>query len=430
MLSLIALWESWHREAGKEAWLAAASLCYGLAVGARPTLLFGAVILLVPVWTAFTAHRRGEPVPSWRRLLPAAVLPIAAVGGGLAAFNFLRFGDPLQFGHEYQLSGNNVYGTRSFGFGFFWDNVRLYFLEPLRWHAGFPYVWRPATPPLTAGHLPVEFFYGTFINTPILLAACLLLLSLRRILPGREVTGPASVAIVLFAATALPICFYAGATSRYLVDFIPVLALLAAVGFFAAEASAVRVPEVPASGAARALAPVLRAALLYSVAVSWLLAAALSMFYRGAEEGTHLLNTGNIDQGAAILARMCRIDPDYAGSAELTVGSAYLRRGQPERAEVVLRAAVANSPGLGAAHYALGQALLTEGQFEAAADSLRVALRLDPGDAAAEANLGVALFRLGRIPEAIEHERAALDLDPSLADARNNLRVLESLQRR
>jgi Flp pilus assembly protein TadD len=430
MLSLAALWESWHRTAGKAAWLAAASLAYGLAVGARPTLLFGAVILFVPVGTAFMAHRRGEPVPSWLRLLPAAVLPIAAVGAGLAAYNYLRFGDPLQFGHEYQLSGNDVYGTHAFGLGFFWDNVRLYFLEPLRWHAGFPYVWRPLTPPLSTGHLPVEFFFGTFTNLPILLAAGLLLLSLWGILPGREVTGLASVAILLFAATALPICFYAGATGRYLVDFLPSLALLAVVGFFAVEASVGPSPQAPAAEFSRALAPVLRAALLYSVAVSWLLAVALSTFYRGAEEGIRLLTTGNIEQAAAVLGRMCRINPDYAASAELEIGAAYIDRGQPARAEAFLRPAVSANPGLGAARYALGQALLAEGRFQAAADSFRMATRLDPGDGAAEADLGVALFRLGRVAEAIDHERAALALDPTLADARRNLRVLETLPHR
>ena len=45
MMALLALWGSCHRPHQRGRWLAAASLVYGLAVGARPNVLFGAVIL-------------------------------------------------------------------------------------------------------------------------------------------------------------------------------------------------------------------------------------------------------------------------------------------------------------------------------------------------------------------------------------------------
>jgi len=58
-------------------WLAAASLAYGLAVGARPSLLFGAVILLIPVVQARRERRSVWP------LLLAATAPIVTIGLGL-----------------------------------------------------------------------------------------------------------------------------------------------------------------------------------------------------------------------------------------------------------------------------------------------------------------------------------------------------------
>ena len=57
MLALLALWGACHRPHQRGRWLAAASLAYGLAIGARPNVLFGAVILLVPVALAWREGR-------------------------------------------------------------------------------------------------------------------------------------------------------------------------------------------------------------------------------------------------------------------------------------------------------------------------------------------------------------------------------------
>jgi tetratricopeptide (TPR) repeat protein len=408
MLCLVGLWNAWHRATGQAAWLAAASLAYGLAVGARPTLLFGAAVLLLPVVGAWARARRGEPAAPWGRLALAAILPILAVGIGLAAYNQVRFGSPLQFGHEYQLSGNDVTGRSSFGLPFLWDNVRLYFLAPPRWHAGFPFVWEPVLPRLSPLHLPVEFFLGTLVAFPVLLAAVLA--------PRARPARPALAALlILFAGTAIPICFYAGATSRYLLDFLPALVLLAALGVLAAAA------------AARPLRLVVGAALGYSVVVAWLLAVSLSRFYQGAEEGMALLSAGRTEEAAALYGRACLINPDFKGTAELGLGSALVGAGRTDQGLALLRAAAADDPALEAAHFDLGEALLRLGQFNAAAESLRRAIALDRFDAEAEADLGVALFRQGRLAEAIEHERAAVRIQPGLAQARQNLQGMEAL---
>ena len=229
----------------------------------------------------------------------ATLLPIAAVGAGLAAYNLARFGSALQFGHDYQLSGNDVYGAKSFAARFLWDNVRLYFLEPLRWHAQFPFVWAPVCPPLAPGHLPVEFFFGTATNLPILLAAGLAPLSCAfAAKSGRRGLSWFAVTLgALFLIVAATICAYAGATSRYLLDFIPALALLAWIGVVGLHSGAAR-HQFTGYRVVPLLRAVAVAAFAYSVAVGWLLAVALSAFYRGAEEGVTLLNSGRITRGS------------------------------------------------------------------------------------------------------------------------------------
>jgi len=70
MLALAAIWGALHEPQRRCRWLAIASVAYGLAVGARPSLLFGAVILLVPVVQAWR-ERRPEGLPRFTWLFGA-----------------------------------------------------------------------------------------------------------------------------------------------------------------------------------------------------------------------------------------------------------------------------------------------------------------------------------------------------------------------
>ncbi len=428
MLCLVALWRAWHHPRGSLAWLAVASLAYGLAVGARPSLLFGAAILFVPaaasLWRGF---RTGTKEP-WKAQLLSALLPIAAVGLALAAYNRARFDDALQFGHDYQLSGNNVFGTRSFDPRYLWDNARLYFLLPLRWHGSFPFVWEPVCPPLATGHLPVEFFFGTLTNLPILLAAALVPLALLD--PGaqgrRALPAVTAVPALYFLIVSITICAYAGATSRYLLDFIPAMALVAWAAFLCLEDPNGRFAAA-ASRTGTFLRGAMMGAFVYSVAVAWLLAIALSAFYRGAEKGVALLGSGKVSEAVAAYEQVCRINPDFRGQAELGVGTALLGQGRAKEAVEYLRAAALDAPKAAPASFNLGRALLQLGRFSEASESLARAAKLDPLDWEAEADLGVALARLGKLEQAAEHLRAALSIDGSQSQVRSNLKAIETV---
>ena len=69
MLALAGIWQALHQPQQRGRWLALASLAYGLALGARPSLLFGAVILLMPIVQAWREKQR-----IWL-LLTAATIP-------------------------------------------------------------------------------------------------------------------------------------------------------------------------------------------------------------------------------------------------------------------------------------------------------------------------------------------------------------------
>ena len=144
MLALAGIWCALHDGRRAWRWLAGASLAYGLAVGARPSLLLGGVILLVPVVQAWREKRRVWP------LLLAAVCPMAAIGAGLMIYNALRFDNPLEFGQRYQLP---LTVHQQFSLRYLWFNFRVGFLDPARWSGRFPFVHDIALPAQPRGLL-------------------------------------------------------------------------------------------------------------------------------------------------------------------------------------------------------------------------------------------------------------------------------------
>ncbi len=202
MLALGAIWCALHEPERRWRWLAAASVAYGLAVGARPSLLFGAVILLVPVAQAWRERRR-----IWA-ILMAAIGPITLIGLGLMLYNAMRFDSPFEFGQHYQLTGVRPIARQFFRLRYLWFNFRVYFLEPARWSARFPFVHEITVPPLPAGYALVENPFGVLANIPLVWLALAVPLAWRS-RTGQEASAlrwfVAAVAL-LFGMCALTLC--------------------------------------------------------------------------------------------------------------------------------------------------------------------------------------------------------------------------------
>ena len=214
-------------------WLAVASLGFGLAIASRPTLLFCPAALLFGM--AAIGPGGGNRTGIWARLgrsALAALGPVAACLLVLFAYNFERFGNPLEFGQRYQMHARDERHTPSMSPRFVPFNLRVYFLCPPRPSPRFPFVDGIDVPDLPRGQLGFEDVYGLLPTMPALLAGLALLGLLRRSAPERyQGLGPfAASAAVAAAASCGLILLFAGACNRYQVDFAPYLALLAAVG--------------------------------------------------------------------------------------------------------------------------------------------------------------------------------------------------------
>jgi hypothetical protein len=170
----------------------------------------------------------------------AALLPAAAVGAALAAYNFERFGSVTEFGHGYQMSGDEGHKTLFFSWRFLLYGLRVYWLLPAHWSPYFPFVTVVNLPPPPPGQVGVEDPYGILPNMPFVFFGLGILALARRRADGdysRLFAFSMTVAIAA-ALVVLMVTSYGGIANRYMVDFVPGFSVLAAIGLLAMTSQA------------------------------------------------------------------------------------------------------------------------------------------------------------------------------------------------
>jgi len=382
MLALAAIWCALHEPDRKSRWLAAASLAYGLAVGARPSLLFGAVVLLVPLTQSWR-----DPWPRNLSGLMAATGPILLIGLAVMLYNFLRFNNPFEFGQHYQLNAEPMTTGKFFSLRYIWFNLHLYFVGSVGWTTRFPFVHDIAAPSLPPGHGDgVEGPLGILANIP------LAWLALAAPLAWRNQAGPAALILrrfvtivaLFFATCVLTLVLYWWVNFRYEVDFLPALLLLAVIGILGLEHTL-------------ADQPIWRRA----ARCGWGLLLALSVAF-------NILASG-----------------EYYAEAHNSLGSQLLTAGKLPEAVVQYQQALRFIPDYLEARGKLALTLTRLGRLPEAIEQYEQLLRTNPTDAEAHCNLGTALARAGRVPEAVQQYQEALRIKPGYTKARNALAQLQ-----
>ena len=415
LLALGAVWRAVIDPGRRVRWVAAASLALGFAVGARPFLLLGAPILLVPAAIAWNEAATTDRRRPWA-IVVAAMLPLALCGLGLMVYNDLRFDSPFEFGQRYQLAGGRQDIVQHFSLRFLWFNFCVYFLEPVRWTRDFPFATDIATPALPAGHAEVEDPFGILTNIPIVwfaLAAPLAWWDRTREDRVRLQGFLAAVAI-LFGVCAGVLCLFYGNCSRYEAEFLPTLVFLAVVGILAME---------------RVLAS--RPRWRVMVRAVWVLLLAFSLGFNVLEGfdhyvvehcrlGNHLDVGGRFPDAISQYQAALRVNRNYV-EAHSSYGNVLRQVGRLPEAIAECRTALQLDPNYARAHNNLANALLDTGQVGEAVEHYHEALRLMPDDAKMHFNLGNAWLRAGRETDAIQEYLTALRLDPDNEEAHYNL---------
>jgi hypothetical protein len=215
-------------------WLAMAGLAFGLSVASRPHFVFLGIMLgLFWLWDWRRRAGAGEHAGPILRETAALFLPIAVVVAGLLVYNDARFGDPLEFGVRYQLGGIDTLHLKPMSVRFLPINFYYYFLAPAQFQRYFPFVTviRGYFGSRPADYLGIEDPYGILPNLPCFWLAFLTpwIWACR----GRQHSQIGRWLALLglcFAGVATLTLSFGAANNRYMVDFLPTLLLIAALG--------------------------------------------------------------------------------------------------------------------------------------------------------------------------------------------------------
>ncbi len=413
MLALAAVWCALHEPQRRCRWLVAASVAYGLAVGARPNLLFGSVILLVPVVHAWRDRRQ-----VWSVLM-AATCPIGLIGLGLMLYNARRFDNPFEFGMHYQVTSVRQVTEHFFSLRYLWFNFRVNFLKPAHWRTPFPFVHEIAVPPMPGGYYGVADAFGVLTNIP------LVWLALAAPLAWRNQSGQAASLLrrfvmtvaLLFGVCALTLALYEVAALRYEVEFLPTLLLLAVVGILGLERSLANRPVWR-----RAVRCGWALLLGFSVMFN-LLVYVENYAYQDCALGNVLAHEGRLPEAIQIFGEALRIKPDFAEGHD-DLGAALVRLDKLQEATGQFEQALRIDPQYVTAYNSLGVVLIRLGRTQEGIAQLEQAVRIKPELAEAQNNLGFALWRMGRLENAAQHYEQAVRFNPDIAEAHYNLAVL------
>jgi len=211
--------------------LALAGLFFGLSIGARPTWVFGIVLLVALLLLCAVLRLRCTNLDLSQKDVCCLAGPISLCGMGLGFYNFTRFGSPFEFGLTYQLTEANGFTGFHPGVSKMFVGIFYFLLAPPAYSRSFPYalavvrkVWSTSMP----SGLVLEQVVGMLPAIPFSFIG--LFAPLATIIPSVHRQLKTEV-LSLTAVWLLPVgnlivlCLSGWTTVRYSVDFVPGLLL-------------------------------------------------------------------------------------------------------------------------------------------------------------------------------------------------------------
>ncbi len=116
--------------------LAACGVAVGLCAASRPSMTIG-VLVLAPVFISILIDSKQKLIFRIGQAV-SFLIPVCAIGAGIMYYNFLRFGSPLDFGANYQLTVSDIHAN-TLRLSALFPALYHYFLQPLGVFSTFPF---------------------------------------------------------------------------------------------------------------------------------------------------------------------------------------------------------------------------------------------------------------------------------------------------
>lgn len=202
-------------------WYFLGSLCMALVVGCRPQFVVLSLIAFPLFWRLFITEKH-ILTPKGAREFACLLAPYFVVAAGLMWYNQARFGSPLNFGANYNLTVNDM-TKRGFVFGRLAPALFAYFIQPPSVSGVFPFIQAAPFDTTYMGQTIKEVtFGGVFACLPLLWVLPFSKRILQMRIAQRSTRTIAGVILVLLSAgflVAILDAQVAGILQRYFADF-------------------------------------------------------------------------------------------------------------------------------------------------------------------------------------------------------------------
>ena len=215
------LWMRGRASAKPCGWYLAGSLCMALVAGCRPQLLALSLVAIPLFWRRYVGERR-----LFTRVgaceFACLIVPYAVVLAGLAWYNWARFGSPLDFGANYNLTVHDM-PKRGLAIGRIAPALFAFFLQPPCVCGTFPFIMPVPFETTFMGETVREATYGGILAClPILWILPFARPILDKRVKQRSTHTISGVTVVLLVAGVIVALFdaeLAGILQRYTADF-------------------------------------------------------------------------------------------------------------------------------------------------------------------------------------------------------------------
>jgi hypothetical protein len=208
---------------------------WGCSVGSRAINVLSVFFFagLISFWIA-----KSQPKPfNWKKYIWSIAplfIPLALGAVMIGWYNWARFDSPLEFGLRYQITLFNLKTHTDWVFrpDYVPMNVYNYIFQPFEFVSGFPFIR-----PLTNTNFPQTYFYAAGPVTGLLFSAPFLIFAAGLFFSKKKEHPEAYYFFVYllagsFIINLLTLLFYFFSQTRFLVDLISQIALIAVLGYW------------------------------------------------------------------------------------------------------------------------------------------------------------------------------------------------------